>query len=416
LQTLQLFREQILFPPKYSIIYLFVRVMPLRLQVVSFLFLSVVLVWGQEVNVYFKEEFVLDVAPYAPQEQQQQHQCPQGSAPLLFQTTDEMASLCSLSLFSENEKRRVGEDQTSSSAEQTLFALDEGRMDEEEEEQDLDISILIHLGLNQGTSSYNLTALAASIMSFASEGHASFQEYISLDVLYAALDEANHNNDDDCPQGYELVLYQDTIFEFSVCPFRLSYSHLSSKHPALGLLEQSLRVTFADFLQGGAVCGMTHGNQHILLDQEFLVCMPCFPGSFCPIVDAVLPAPEACPSGTYNSWYGKSTESSCISCPHGADFAEVYGCSRGMLALPHSNTSITPVQLFTYNLSVPQVIIDLPLSAEEYLEEQEAFQRAVSKWLLDQFAHSAKVSDIKESPVMTRTGEILHIILWPHTE
>jgi hypothetical protein len=385
-----------------------------RLQVFLFL-LAVDLAWGQEVNVYFKEEFVLDVAPYALEQQHQQ--CPQGSDPLFIQATDEMASLCSLSLYSEEGTRRVGDNLTSSqdSAEQTLYALDEGWT--EEEEQHLDISILIHLGLNQGTSAYNLTTLATSIMSFANEVHVSFQEYFSLDVVYAALDQGNNNATSTCPQGYELVSHQDTILEYTLCPFPLSYSHLLEEHPALGLLEPSLDVTFADYLQGGATCKKTHGYQHMLLDQEYLVCVPCFPGFFCPIVDDVLLAPEACPPGTYNSWYGQTTESSCLPCPLGADFADVSimnGCSQDMLPPPpHSNTSFTPVQLFTYNLSIFQDM-DLILSAEEYLEEQEVFQRAVSKWLLDQIAHTANVSDIKESPVMAWSEDILHIILWPH--
>lgn len=363
-----------------------------------------------------EEEWTLDIAP----------ECPQGSEPLSLEGND---PLCLHSLFDEEERRRTMTEETRTQMQYVSSA-----------EELIDVSLLIHLGLNRpGAQEYNMTQISSRLLDLtaSAEVHISFQEYFSLDIGSESQMEPDIMKPNTCPQGFETIIVEEgsALIELSVCPFRQTHATLLSRHPFLGEAssqenDQPLSgIPFANYLSMQSPCGrwnVVRGFQHILLDQELISCVPCFPGAFCPSgLSLIFLAPRLCPLGTYNGWYGKQTIGSCRACPMLLNASEVsifQGCDRlnGAESPPHrangTNQSVlesppqqleaSAVQLVADSVRVIETPNAGAMDVYDALDRQDTLQASISQWLA---STTSAVNATQENA--SKVYEI-HVILW----
>lgn len=358
-----------------------------RLVGLSFL---VLLLKAQEVHVRLEEEWMIDVAP----------ECPRGSAALVL-GNDQQHPLCVHSLFDE-EKRRTMTEETRMQMQYVPSVEEEATL--------IDVSLLIHLGLNRrGAQEYNMTQISSRLLDLmaSAEVHISFQEYFSLDIVSESQMEPDIMSPNTCPQGFETIIVGEdrVLIELSVCPFRQTYAMLLLRHPFLGKAQALSGIPLANYLDALSFishshlpCGLSdahRGFQHILLDQEFISCVPCFPGAFCPRAQSLFLTPQLCPIGTYNGWYGKQTTKSCRACPQlpNASAVSIFqGCDHNNNNNNNTNgTSLAffkspteredTLQLVANSVRVTRTPKDSALDLYDAMDRQDSLQASISQWL-----------------------------------
>lgn len=395
---------------------------------------------AQEVQVHLEEEWIMEVEPEALP-------CPEGSVYLAVEPKEEGNGLCTQSVFATEQNRRREEIAPLPKEEvENVMEWEEEDVATLDFEEDilLEISLMIHLGLNQGSQLSSGLLLLQGLR----EVHVSFQEYLALDLADEAQIQPDHLSPRTCPQGFETVVEEEAhaLIEFSVCPFRQTYPMLLDKHPFLGASNPYSRIPFGDLFVLGptmvhqmlALCGEMDGRgfQHVLLDQALLSCVPCFPGTVCPtqsLAVSLFLLPQVCPIDTYNNWYGKKNIRSCRACPrllHAPAVAILQGCHSSP---PDDQKNVdnrtfqTAENLQAYTVSIPDTTVaSEPLFAEpigvaqfealgeapalkfsDALEEQDHFRTEISQWVAGKM--TGILADKNDSVPMAPE---IHIIIW----
>ena len=157
-------------------------------------------------------------------------------------------------------------------------------------DETLTVSFDIFLGLsNNVKNDYNMSVLDGI--------EYTFQEFLSLDVI----DDVNSVTE--CHQGFQAISLNDKeLKQFSSCSQPMTLHELSTP----------LSIPIAEFIFSPVLC--IAGYEHFLIEKEYMACIPCFPGTFCPVPSGKISLPFDCPLGTYNALYGQHE---CLKCPFG---------------------------------------------------------------------------------------------------
>jgi hypothetical protein len=219
---------------------------------------------SQDVHISYQEDIILDVAAC---ENGISCGCPEGSEYLIL--NGDMPVCSSSSQYVENKRSMV------------------------ETEEILSISFTISLALKDDQKrDYNLTLLIDEVSKI---------EYTYLEFFALDIDEAN---EEVCPQGYNNIWLTDyDLLQISACPFRL-----------INTYPYTL-TSIADFAFSSTPILCEWGNFHMLVEQENMICIPCFPGTFCDISYSKTSIPSNCPLGTYTPLYGQQMIGDCLLCP-----------------------------------------------------------------------------------------------------
>lgn len=324
---------------------------------------------AQEVSISFQEEIALDIAP-----------CETGS----------LDCLPSVPIVINDRMLRSGSGEEiipseSSHGIQTLyfFSTEENFMNGM-----IDVEVSIHLGLNDRRREVQVSQLNDDTLTRLTMVH----EYVSLDV-----DPVLPGGG--CLQGFQTLWDKTQLIELTVCPNRLGYIEAfeaMKSNSSLGSMLTSKYEGYSPFatyiLQDTSNMPLVGGGyQHILIDQEYLLAIPCAPGMFCSHDGGGLfLMPHVCPLGTYNSMVGQKRESDCIPCPLGFT-TETSGswsldqCHGDSISESSNSTNTTTVESYTYFSSVlmgPQISTnEINISVVDAVESQYTLKQEITQWL-----------------------------------
>ena len=211
---------------------------------------------AQELHLEFKDEIIVEITPCTSIEL---CDCPEGTEHQL------MHGIPICSIVSREAKRLLPE----SPSDETLT-----------------VSFDILLGLSDHLKNdYNMSVLDGI--------EYSFQEFLSLDVVEAS---------GECVQGFHaLSLNEKELLQFSAC---------AQQWPS----EIPLTISIAEFIFNAEALRCAAGYEHFLVEKEYMTCIPCFPGTFCPVPSGRISSPFDCPLGTYTPLYAQHE---CLPCPFG---------------------------------------------------------------------------------------------------
>lgn len=262
----------------------------------------------------------------------------------------------------------------------------------------LDVSVLIHLGLNdvdEREAHFNFTVLGDAFDFF----HFSFQEYLALDVVHETAFGP-------CPQGFEVewLPASSLLLEFSVCPFRWTYSLIQQQHPSFfhSTMISVPSSDFSSFLLSPSMMNITNkGQQYVLIDQEFMITIPCFPGTFC---SGATMTSNACPVASFNPMYGQNQ---CEACPfifstNAQGSSSLDKCNGNDVGSAYEKTLLLSEAFVMTNDSNTHDFYSDVLDAQDRLKT--GIFKWISSMLLDESSHH-------QDP----TGIELHILNWEIT-
>ena len=309
---------------------------------------------SQELHISFQEELVLDIQPCVPGID---CPCPANTEPSML-SYDNYVCL--------GTQKRSIEEEPGTKMNYTLDGMQTVNAQAASNNQQIDISVLIHLGLYDDTREHNFGGLDKVFLEH--DFDFTFQEYFLLDVL------ADETDSVECPQGFHALMHPElpgAVLQLVACPFRLAYAYLQAMHPHFLVLPPSQSIPIGLYFS----VENREGYQNFLLDQEYMVLLPCFPGSYCKGSD-FFSLPTQCPKGMYAPAYGQAY---CSMCPFNATTS--YTGSRRMEQCLLSS-SLTIEKLLLFSGSYPFQGSPPPQSYTELFAEQKRLKDTILEWLL----------------------------------
>jgi hypothetical protein len=173
----------------------------------------------------------------------------------------------------------------------------------------LDVGVLIDLDSKSSTPDIRPGMFTNKSGDFEAMPY-SFQEYVALRIVSDHLSISRAQ----CPRGFEVewLPVEDGILEFTVCSFRWTHELLRLMQPSTFFdISLAPKPDFGSLILTEGTRESHPGQQHFLINQEFLISIPCFPGTFCS-GGKLLMVPKHCPVGTYASMHGQA---GCDPCP-----------------------------------------------------------------------------------------------------